>query len=155
MSTLHTLQLPQKLKQFFHSESEILLAIKAEDDSLELKWKTRLILACKTVRKKAVSLHLPNGSIFVKTNFRPDFNTMLKYFSEIRNIVCLSPKTPWNSWQYISFMLVQMLWCLVFVPFTSCCLPVLASFFQGQGMLPYFANFRLLAEFSTPCVNQR
>ncbi|XP_058485100.1 TLC domain-containing protein 4-B-like [Solea solea] len=25
----------------------------------------------------------------------------------------------------------------------------------GQGMLPYFANFRLLAEFSTPCVNQR
>lgn len=27
--------------------------------------------------------------------------------------------------------------------------------FQGQGMLPYFANFRLLAEFSTPCVNQR
>lgn len=22
-------------------------------------------------------------------------------------------------------------------------------------MLPYFANFRLLAEFSTPCVNQR
>lgn len=35
------------------------------------------------------------------------------------------------------------------------CLLVLASFFQGQGMLPYFANFRLLAEFSTPCVNQR
>ncbi|XP_042570502.1 TLC domain-containing protein 4-B-like isoform X3 [Cyprinus carpio] len=26
---------------------------------------------------------------------------------------------------------------------------------NGQGMLPYFANFRLLAEFSTPCVNQR
>ncbi|KAK6484206.1 TLC domain-containing protein 4-B-like [Huso huso] len=25
----------------------------------------------------------------------------------------------------------------------------------GQGLLPYFANFRLLAEFSTPCVNQR
>ncbi|XP_056439695.1 TLC domain-containing protein 4-B-like [Gadus macrocephalus] len=25
----------------------------------------------------------------------------------------------------------------------------------GQGTLPYFANFRLLAEFSTPCVNQR
>ncbi|KAJ8279158.1 hypothetical protein COCON_G00062240 [Conger conger] len=25
----------------------------------------------------------------------------------------------------------------------------------GPGMLPYFANFRLLAEFSTPCVNQR
>ncbi|XP_055784178.1 TLC domain-containing protein 4-B-like [Salvelinus fontinalis] len=25
----------------------------------------------------------------------------------------------------------------------------------GHGMLPYFANFRLLAEFSTPCVNQR
>ncbi|KAG9343284.1 hypothetical protein JZ751_014265 [Albula glossodonta] len=25
----------------------------------------------------------------------------------------------------------------------------------GKGMLPYFANFRLLAEFSTPCVNQR
>uniref|UniRef100_M4AEF9 TLC domain containing 4 n=1 Tax=Xiphophorus maculatus TaxID=8083 RepID=M4AEF9_XIPMA len=25
----------------------------------------------------------------------------------------------------------------------------------GEGMLPYFANFRLLAEFSTPCVNQR
>ncbi|KAI4806286.1 hypothetical protein KUCAC02_017115 [Chaenocephalus aceratus] len=25
----------------------------------------------------------------------------------------------------------------------------------GLGMLPYFANFRLLAEFSTPCVNQR
>ncbi|XP_028666955.2 TLC domain-containing protein 4-B [Erpetoichthys calabaricus] len=25
----------------------------------------------------------------------------------------------------------------------------------GQGFLPYFANFRLLAEFSTPCVNQR
>ncbi|CAB1451567.1 unnamed protein product [Pleuronectes platessa] len=25
----------------------------------------------------------------------------------------------------------------------------------GVGMLPYFANFRLLAEFSTPCVNQR
>ncbi|XP_023660403.2 TLC domain-containing protein 4-B isoform X1 [Paramormyrops kingsleyae] len=25
----------------------------------------------------------------------------------------------------------------------------------GQGMLPYFANFRLIAEFSTPCVNQR
>ncbi|XP_036409696.1 TLC domain-containing protein 4-B-like isoform X2 [Megalops cyprinoides] len=24
-----------------------------------------------------------------------------------------------------------------------------------KGMLPYFANFRLLAEFSTPCVNQR
>lgn len=32
------------------------------------------------------------------------------------------------------------------------CLP---CFLQGQGMLPYFANFRLLAEFSTPCVNQR
>ncbi|KAI4871254.1 hypothetical protein NFI96_019790 [Prochilodus magdalenae] len=29
------------------------------------------------------------------------------------------------------------------------------TFSQGQGMLPYFANFRLLAEFSTPCVNQR
>ncbi|KAM6976559.1 TLC domain-containing protein 4-B-like [Aplochiton taeniatus] len=28
-------------------------------------------------------------------------------------------------------------------------------FVLGQGMLPYFANFRLLAEFSTPCVNQR
>ncbi|MGH0132663.1 UNVERIFIED_CONTAM: hypothetical protein FKN15_050029 [Acipenser sinensis] len=28
-------------------------------------------------------------------------------------------------------------------------------FFLGQGLLPYFANFRLLAEFSTPCVNQR
>ncbi|KAG7252413.1 hypothetical protein CRUP_030434, partial [Coryphaenoides rupestris] len=26
---------------------------------------------------------------------------------------------------------------------------------QGAGTLPYFANFRLLAEFSTPCVNQR
>ncbi|KAF3836050.1 hypothetical protein F7725_028608 [Dissostichus mawsoni] len=26
---------------------------------------------------------------------------------------------------------------------------------SGLGMLPYFANFRLLAEFSTPCVNQR
>ncbi|MGH0150666.1 UNVERIFIED_CONTAM: hypothetical protein FKN15_034317 [Acipenser sinensis] len=26
---------------------------------------------------------------------------------------------------------------------------------KGQGLLPYFANFRLLAEFSTPCVNQR
>ncbi|KAI1883095.1 hypothetical protein AGOR_G00241710 [Albula goreensis] len=25
----------------------------------------------------------------------------------------------------------------------------------GKGILPYFANFRLLAEFSTPCVNQR
>ncbi|XP_048844369.1 TLC domain-containing protein 4-B-like [Brienomyrus brachyistius] len=25
----------------------------------------------------------------------------------------------------------------------------------GQGMLPYFANFRLIAEISTPCVNQR
>ncbi|XP_043918105.1 TLC domain-containing protein 4-B-like [Protopterus annectens] len=25
----------------------------------------------------------------------------------------------------------------------------------SQGLLPYFANFRLLAEFSTPCVNQR
>ncbi|KAJ8270324.1 hypothetical protein GJAV_G00113010 [Gymnothorax javanicus] len=25
----------------------------------------------------------------------------------------------------------------------------------GKGVLPYFANFRLLAEFSTPCVNQR
>ncbi|XP_035278579.1 TLC domain-containing protein 4-B-like [Anguilla anguilla] len=25
----------------------------------------------------------------------------------------------------------------------------------GKGMLPYFANFRQLAEFSTPCVNQR
>ncbi|XP_067892936.1 TLC domain-containing protein 4-B [Heterodontus francisci] len=25
----------------------------------------------------------------------------------------------------------------------------------GQGMLPYFANFRLVAEFSTPFVNQR
>ncbi|KAL4635928.1 transmembrane protein 56-B-like isoform X1 [Arapaima gigas] len=25
----------------------------------------------------------------------------------------------------------------------------------SQGMLPYFANFRLLAEYSTPCVNQR
>ena len=34
-------------------------------------------------------------------------------------------------------------------------LVVLTLFFQGEGMLPYFANFRLLAEFSTPCVNQR
>ncbi|TNN84667.1 Transmembrane protein 56-B [Liparis tanakae] len=25
----------------------------------------------------------------------------------------------------------------------------------GEGLLPYFANFRMLAEFSTPCVNQR
>lgn len=48
-----------------------------------------------------------------------------------------------------------MTWCLVFVPFMFRCLPVLTLFFQGQGMLPYFANFRLLAEFSTPCVNQR
>lgn len=48
-----------------------------------------------------------------------------------------------------------MTWCLVFVPFMFCGLPVLTLFFQGQGMLPYFANFRLLAEFSTPCVNQR
>lgn len=49
-----------------------------------------------------------------------------------------------------------MLCCLLFLSL-SCfrCLLVLASFFQGQGMLPYFANFRLLAEFSTPCVNQR
>lgn len=44
---------------------------------------------------------------------------------------------------------------IVVVPLMSCCLPVLILFFQGQGMLPYFANFRLLAEFSTPCVNQR
>lgn len=43
----------------------------------------------------------------------------------------------------------------IVVPLMSCCLPVLILFFQGQGMLPYFANFRLLAEFSTPCVNQR
>lgn len=43
---------------------------------------------------------------------------------------------------------------IVVVPLMSC-LPVLILFFQGQGMLPYFANFRLLAEFSTPCVNQR
>ena len=26
---------------------------------------------------------------------------------------------------------------------------------QEQGVLPYFANFRLMSEFSTPCVNQR
>lgn len=42
-----------------------------------------------------------------------------------------------------------------FCPFHVSFLPVLTLFFQGQGMLPYFANFRLLAEFSTPCVNQR
>ncbi|KAG1944211.1 TLC domain-containing protein [Pimephales promelas] len=46
------------------------------------------------------------------------------------------------------------------VPFyiTHVCVIVCLFFafcFQGQGMLPYFANFRLLAEFSTPCVNQR
>ena len=39
--------------------------------------------------------------------------------------------------------------------FIFCGFNVLALFFQGEGMLPYFANFRLLAEFSTPCVNQR
>lgn len=42
-----------------------------------------------------------------------------------------------------------------FCPFHVSLLPVPTLFFQGQGMLPYFANFRLLAEFSTPCVNQR
>jgi len=30
-----------------------------------------------------------------------------------------------------------------------------AYYVLEEGMLPYFANFRLLAEFSTPCVNQR
>ncbi|XP_063056414.1 TLC domain-containing protein 4-B-like [Engraulis encrasicolus] len=29
------------------------------------------------------------------------------------------------------------------------------SYVLDQGLLPYFANFRLLSEFSTPCVNQR
>ncbi|XP_048109218.1 TLC domain-containing protein 4-B-like [Alosa alosa] len=29
------------------------------------------------------------------------------------------------------------------------------SYVLDQGILPYFANFRLLSEFSTPCVNQR
>uniref|UniRef100_A0A3Q3VU66 TLC domain-containing protein n=1 Tax=Mola mola TaxID=94237 RepID=A0A3Q3VU66_MOLML len=47
----------------------------------------------------------------------------------------------WNCRWYIGFMLAD--------------LNALLSFFFGQGMLPYFANFRLLAEFSTPCVNQR
>ncbi|MED6278687.1 TLC domain-containing protein 4-B [Characodon lateralis] len=42
--------------------------------------------------------------------------------------------------------------CPFHVLLSSCAYLV---FFQGQGMLPYFANFRLLAEFSTPCVNQR
>lgn len=28
-------------------------------------------------------------------------------------------------------------------------------FFQNYGILPYFANFRLMAELSTPFVNQR
>ncbi|XP_062847498.1 TLC domain-containing protein 4-B isoform X1 [Trichomycterus rosablanca] len=37
----------------------------------------------------------------------------------------------------------------------QCCLIEKALARKGQGMLPYFANFRLLAEFSTPCVNQR
>lgn len=41
--------------------------------------------------------------------------------------------------------------CPFHVSLSSCSCLVL----QGQGMLPYFANFRLLAEFSTPCVNQR
>ncbi|XP_012695013.2 TLC domain-containing protein 4-B-like isoform X2 [Clupea harengus] len=29
------------------------------------------------------------------------------------------------------------------------------SYLLEQGVLPYFANFRLMSEFSTPCVNQR
>lgn len=54
-----------------------------------------------------------------------------------------------------SLLLIQMLCCLLFLSLSCFRCLVLASFFQGQGMLPYFANFRLLAEFSTPCVNQR
>lgn len=56
----------------------------------------------------------------------------------------------WALW-----LLIQVIPCFVFVPFTFCYLLVPTLFFQGEGMLPYFANFRLLAEFSTPCVNQR
>lgn len=51
----------------------------------------------------------------------------------------------WSKWLSV----------LCVVPFTFCYLLVPTLFFQGEGMLPYFANFRLLAEFSTPCVNQR
>uniref|UniRef100_A0A8C2A0T9 Si:dkey-10f21.4 n=1 Tax=Cyprinus carpio TaxID=7962 RepID=A0A8C2A0T9_CYPCA len=55
------------------------------------------------------------------------------------------------AYYYVLVSCLQRVWCTI----TSRFIRSFCAFFQSQGILPYFANFRLLSEFSTPFVNQR